>query len=108
MAYQASAAASSFLRSSPPTQIASSGAPRHITAAATATSWPATETETSSDCEMSLSVPTTTITPQPMTKLPNRSTQRTCASRRAGRAAGAAGAVEAAAGSGTAALNGAP
>ncbi len=48
-----------------------------MTAAATVISWPATETETSSAREMSVSVPTTTITPQPMTKLPNSSDQRT-------------------------------
>ena len=31
---------------------------------------------------MSFSVPTTTITPQPITKLPNSSDQRTCAAPR--------------------------
>ena len=38
IAYQASDAARSFLRSSPPTQPASSGAPKHTSAAATANS----------------------------------------------------------------------
>ena len=55
---------------------------------------------------MSLSVPTTTITPQPMTKLPNSSDQRTWRRRRsltAGTAAGGAAAAPAAA-----TLNGAP
>ena len=81
IAYHASAAASSFLRSSAPTQPARSGAPKHITTAATATSWPATATDTASEREMSGSVPTGTMTPQPMTKLPNSSDQRTCARR---------------------------
>jgi hypothetical protein len=106
-AYQASDAARSLRRSKPPTQIARKGAPTHMTTAAAATSWPATETETSSECEMSLSVPTTTITPQPITKLPNRSAQRTCVRRRAVGAA-AVGGIEAGGAPGTAALNAAP
>ena len=62
-AYQASETARSLRRSSPLAQPASSGAPTNITAAAIATSWPASDTDTSSEAAISLSVPTTTITP---------------------------------------------
>ena len=54
-------------------------------------SWPAVATETSSELLISLSVPGTTITPVPMTKLPNSSGQRTAG--RAVRAAVPAGVV---------------
>ena len=77
-----------------------------MTIAAAATSWPATDTETSSERAMSVSVPTTTITPQPITKLPNSSDQRTWRRRRSPTAA--ADATEAAAAPLAAPLNGAP
>jgi hypothetical protein len=73
--------------------------------AATATSCPAMAIETSSERAMSGSVPTGTMTPQPMTKLPNSSDQRICRRRcAAGSAAAAAGSTAGAARP----LNGAP
>ena len=47
---------------------ASSGAPRHITMAATVMSCPAVAALTASDVLISLGVPGTTMTPVPMTK----------------------------------------
>ena len=72
-------------RSKPATKPAASGAPKHMTAAAIAMSWPPTATDTSSECTMSFSAPGTTITPQPMAKLPASSAQRDCGERRAHR-----------------------
>ena len=70
-AYHSMDKASKRLRSQPATTLANRGAPRHITTAAAVINCPATATETASELPMSFSVPGTTITPVPMTKLPN-------------------------------------
>lgn len=69
--------ASSRRRSQPPSSAANSGAPKHSSRAPVEISWPAAATDTASEALISLSVPGTTITPVPMTKLPNSSAQRT-------------------------------
>ena len=79
-AYQSMDSVSRRRRSQPATRLANSGAPRHITTAAAAINWPATATEMFNALLMSLSVPGTTITPVPMTKLPNSSGQSTLGS----------------------------
>jgi len=48
--------------------------------AAAEISWPAVATETWKALLISLSVPGTTMTPEPITKLPNSSDQRTAGS----------------------------
>ena len=86
-AYQRSEPARSRRRSKPPTQPATSGAPTHITAAEIAISWPPRETGTCRFAVRSLSTPTSAITPQPMTKFPNRNAWRTAPRRAVGSAA---------------------
>jgi hypothetical protein len=76
--------ASSRRRSQPATTAANAmGAPTHITSSAAVISWPALATDTASPLLISFSVPGTTITPVPITKLPNSSAQS--AARGAGR-----------------------
>ncbi len=67
-------------RSQPATTLANSGAPMAITSAAAVINCPATGTVMASEVLMSLSVPGTTMTPVPMTKLPNSKGQRTLGS----------------------------
>ena len=69
--YHSKDSASKRRRSHPATSVAHKGAPRHITTAAAVMSCPATGTETCKSALMSLSVPGTTMTPVPITKLPN-------------------------------------
>ena len=76
-------------RSHPATTAASDGAPRHISKAAAEISCPAVATDICSEVLISFSVPGTTITPVPITKLPNSSGHRT-----AGSAAGVLAAPE--------------
>ena len=73
MPYQSNASVSKRRRSQPATSVAHSGAPMHITTAVAVMSCPATGTETCKLLLMSLSVPGTTMTPVPITKLPNKS-----------------------------------
>jgi hypothetical protein len=79
-AYQSMAAASSTRRSQPATSAASNGALTHISSAPAEISWPAAAIETARSRPISSSVPGTTMTPVPITKLPNRSGQRTAGS----------------------------
>ena len=76
-AYQTIVSASRRLRSQPATTVANTGAPSAIISAAADISCPATGTGMARELLMSLSVPGTTITPVPMTKLPNSRGQRT-------------------------------
>ena len=82
--YQTREKASRRRRSKPDNQPASKGAPKQTDAAPMAINWPPTATGMSSDRVMSLSVPGASITPQPITKLPNMSAQRACDNRTAG------------------------
>jgi hypothetical protein len=75
--YHTMESASRRLRSQPATTAASEGAPRHMSSAAAEISWPAVATETCSELLISLRVPGTTITPVPITKLPNNKGHRT-------------------------------
>ena len=90
-AYQSMVSASRRRRSQPATTLANSGAPTHIMTAAAVMSCPATATGTASELLISLRVPETTMTPLPMTKLPNSKGHRTLGSDALGKTLGMTG-----------------